>query len=149
MTRIPLMALGLIASCALLLGCAPGGGAPDMDKAALEDSLTQIDGVESADVGGYNTGVPGSFGLTVTLTVDDEGLESIGDVVTSAVDVVAADAPGYTQYRFEVAVHDADVLGGERIITLSDYQDQIPITVGDWSGSLFLTADELQQVAGS
>ncbi|GAA5204836.1 hypothetical protein [Microbacterium jejuense] len=142
--------LALVAAL-LLSGCAsPEQGGPELDSAAVIAALAGIDGVTAADASAYSTGTPTSYGVRTEISVDDAGLAAIGDVMGSAVDVLAAQAAGFRTYVIEVSAPDPENPGTEMIVTLADYQDQMPFTQGSYLGwTLTLTADELQQAAGS
>lgn len=123
----------------------PGEGA-DMDKQAVAAAIEEIPGVEEAAVGAFNTGTPDSYGALVQITVDEDGLAAVGDVIDASVRIVAADPGDYRTYDFELSAPDET---GELIIdTLSRYRDRIPFAEGSYLGSnLSLTADELAAVA--
>jgi len=148
MRRFALTTIVLLAALALT-GC--GGAAegdPEMDAAAIQSELVEIDGVTDATVGMYNTGAPGSNAVRTKLVVDDTGMADLAGVLDAAIDVVAAEAPGWSGYEFTVSAVDASSPTGTRRVTLSKElsPDDVPGTLGT---ALVLTPDELQQAAGS
>jgi len=126
-------------------GSSPGGGS-DMDKEAVAAAIAALPGVDEAAVGAFNTGTPDSFGALVQITVDEEGLAEVGEVIDASVRIIATDPGEYRTYDFELTAPDET---GELVIdTLSRYRDRIPFAEGSYLGSnLSLTAEELAAVA--
>lgn len=61
---------------------------------ALERSLGDIDGVESAHASVVVDGLPGSRALRIVLLVDDHSADAAGRVVRAAVDALRSARPG-------------------------------------------------------
>ncbi|WP_314423565.1 hypothetical protein [uncultured Microbacterium sp.] len=159
--RRPLSTTAVLLGLGVLLGgCAvpsSGSAGAEMDDAAVIAGIEGIPGVVEAGIGSYNTGVPGAFAVNVSLTVDEKGLEDIGDVMHETIRVVAADPGDYQSYDFEVTAPEADGTVSDSedappelvIITLESYDDVIDLPVGTYLGStLSLTADELREFQG-
>ena len=139
----------LAASVIVLAACAASpGGDTDMDKAAVAAAIEDLTGVVSADVGAFNTGTPGSFGLRVGITVDERGRDELGTVVDGAVRAVASDPGEYESVTVEVTAPDPADPADLVVLTLSRYRDRIPFEEGEYLGStLTLTAAEVAAVA--
>ncbi|QAY61211.1 hypothetical protein ET475_15305 [Microbacterium protaetiae] len=118
-----------------------------MDRDSVIAAIEGLPGVDAADIGSYNTGTPGDHGVLVSVTVDDAGYESLGDVVGGSVRAVA-DSPGdYSAYSVEVTAPDPEGSDELVILTLSRYQDKIGLPVGTYVGSgLIFTPEELRQI---
>lgn len=144
--RLGFIALALVA--ALALGGCFGGGAK-MDSEAIESGLVEIDGVVDASVGFRNDGWPGSTALDVELVVDQAGLADLPNVLDAAIDVVAADASGYSSYGFSVAAVDSSSPTGTIGLNLDEEITSADVPAGRLGSSLRLTPDELRQAAGS
>ena len=136
-----LLTAALITSAALAIAACAPTEAPTLDRDALTASLEDISGVESADIGSYNTGAPGQYGLNIELTVEEDSAPLIGAAVTDAVSLTADAADGYRSYAFTVVAPDA---GEAVIVTLADYREHIALDFGDYAGSsLTVDADDL------
>lgn len=117
-----------------------------MDKEAVAAQIAALPGVEEAEVGAFNTGTPGSYGALVQITVDEAGLEAVGEVIDASVRIIAVDPGEYRTFDFELTAPDET---GELVIdTLSRHRDRIPFAEGSYLGSnLSLTADEVAAIA--
>lgn len=148
MPRMSLVGVALVAVLALS-GC--GGAAerdPDMDAAAIQSELVEIDGVTDASVGMYNTGAPGRNALRTKVVVDDTGLADLPTVLDAAIDIVAADAPGWSSYEFSVSAVDGSSPTGTVALSLDKRLTTDDMPYGTIGTSLTLTPEQLQQAAG-
>jgi hypothetical protein len=155
--RRRLAVIGAMWAMLALSGCSAGTGTgadegPEakVDAVEIESELVQIDGVQDAAVGVFNTGAPGSFALRVELTVDENGSARLGDVVVESVRIIgrgSADS-GYSASLLVAAV-DPESPTGTRGISLKQRRAEIPIDVGSYQGAgLALTDEDLRAVAG-
>lgn len=153
--RRRLTMIGVVCAMLALAGCSPGSGAAQdaeakVDAGRIESELDRIDGVQDAAVRVYNTGAPGSFGLRVELTADDDGIARLGGVVAEAVRIVGRGSAG-TGYSATllVAAVDPGSPTGTRGVSLKARRAEIPIEVGSYQGAgLSLTAEDLHEAAG-
>ncbi|WP_448005882.1 hypothetical protein [Agromyces bauzanensis] len=149
--------IGIVCAMLALAGCSAGAGAgaaqdaeAKVDAGRIESELARIDGVRDAEVGVFNTGAPGSFGLRVELTVDDDGVARLGGVVVEAVRIVGRGSAGsgYSATLLVAAV-DPGSPTGTRGVSLKARRAEIPIEVGTYQGAgLALTPDDLREAAG-
>lgn len=133
-----------------LAGCAAGDQTEaEMDPVAIESELEALDGVEEAHVGVFNTGAPGSFGLRTEVTLDDAGVERLGEVVVESLRAVRRGSSGYRAYQLLVSVVDPASPTGTRGLSLRRHRAEIPVEAGDYQGAgLVLTDRELTEAAG-
>lgn len=149
MRRLAFAAVALVVALALG-GCGPAaGGDPEMDAAAIQSELVQIDGVTDASVGTYNTGAPGRHALRTKLVVDEAGLADLPGVLDAAIDIVAAEAPGWSEYEFSVSAVDESSPTGTVSLSLDKRLTPDDVPYGTLGSSLTMTPDELRQAAGS
>lgn len=147
--RLGLTALALVAALALS-GCGgAAGGDNHVDAKAIESGIAEIDGVTEVSVGSYNTGAPGRNALRTELVVDETGLAALADVLDAAIDVVAAEASGWSGYEFTVSAEDASSPTGTISLSLDKRLTAEQVPYGSLGSSLRLTPDELQQAAGA
>jgi len=117
------------------------------DISAIEAALVEIEGVTEASVGAFNSGAPGRNMLRAELVVDEIGLADLPGVLDSAIDIVAADASGWSGYEFSASALDASSPTGTIGLSLDRRLTDDDVPAGTLGPSLALTPDELRMAA--